>query len=758
MIERRIPTVTPIAAAHKQSMRWSWIHAHVVFLTIVLLVIPAMALSQTEGDARPKIGLVLSGGGARGVAHVGVIKVLDEMRIPVDYITGTSMGAIVGSLYASGMSAKEVEQTILNADWTMWLSDRPSRADRPYRRKADDFGFLVDFEVGVRHDGLILPRGIVQGQNFTMDLRRWLLPVATVDDFNRLPIPFRAVATNLVSGREVVLDSGDLPTAVRASMSLPAILKPVRLDGQILVDGGVANNLPVGIAKEMGAEVLIVVDAGYPLLQEEQLDSVLAVTSQMTTIMVHRRAEQEKQLMTTHDVLITPDLDLMSSQAFDQSSQAMRLGEEKARQVTAGLKQFSLSEDDYADYRQSVLMARSGIPVIHKVEIENESKLSTKVLRARLSEQRGAPLDVGRLEVDIADIYGFDTFETVDYSITTQGRENTLRIQSTAKSWGPNYLRFGINLEDDFDGNSHYNLAARLTKTEINAKGGEFRADVAIGENPQLAAEFYQPLDYNARWFINPRLSFQRASRGLFDGGNEIAEFRSKETELSVGVGRIFSNWGEVRLTLARGFSDDEVRIGDPTLGNASGQATSFTLGFGYDTIDRIAVPRFGTNVQLVWSGLRDGFGSDRTADVGVLSFLKPQTWGRNTLLHWWDFGSVSNARGASLGAFQLGGLFNLSGFAPDQLQGDHRAIGRILYYRRLGDSRMPVLDTAVYVGASIEAGNVWQSRSDVSFRNSFSAGSVFVVLDTVIGPLYLAYGTAEGGRNSAYLFLGQTF
>ncbi len=721
-------------------------------------MLPTLGLAQSDDIARLKIGLVLSGGGARGVAHVGVVKVLDEMRIPVDYIAGTSMGAMVGSLYASGISAAELERIFQDADWLVLLSDRPPHAQRSYRRKTDDLGFLVDFEVGVNKEGLIIPQGVVQGQNLTLELRRLLSPVVTISDFDRLPIPFRTIATDLVNGHEIVLSSGDLPMAIRTSMSAPGLLKPVRLNDRLLIDGGVANNLPVGITRLMGADVLIVVDVGTPLADEADLDSSLKIMKQMTTIMGRARTEEQIQLMTDEDVLITPDLGPIGFQSFDQAAQAIRVGEVAARKSMGELNQFSVSEEVYAAHRQSLLRARGEPPVIHQVAIENESKLSTKVLETRLSDQRGKPLDVEQLNADIADIYGFDTFETVDYSIETHDSENRLVVRSSPKSWGPNYLRFGVNLEDDFDGNSSYNFAARFTKAEINARGGELRVDAVVGDTPHFAVELYQPLDYASRWFVNPRLSYERSNQGLFDGGNQIAEFLSDATQLSLGVGRQFSNWGELRLTLYRTFADQDVRIGDPALGNASGDVTNFTLGFGYDTIDRFAIPRSGTFVQAAWAGLREGFGADVTADIGQLVLLKPQTWGRNTLLHWWDLSSVSQSGDTPFDTFALGGLFNLSGYSRDELRGDHRAIGRLVYYRRLGDRAMPKIGMPIYLGASIEIGNVWQDRADASFGNALAAGSVFVVFDTVIGPLYLAYGAAEGDRQSAYLFLGQTF
>lgn len=725
---------------------------------LTLSSVPSFSTAE-QIEGRPKIGLVLSGGGARGAAHVGVIKVMDELRIPVDYIAGTSMGAIVGSLYASGMPASELEQIILTADWPTWLSDDPPRARRTYRRKTDDFGFLVDIDIGVDKSGLLFPRGFVQGQNFTMVIRRWLSPVSTIRDFDQLPIPFKAIATDLVTGNEVILDQGDLPTAIRASMSAPGIFKPVRLNNRLLVDGGIANNLPVAVAKEMGADVLIVVDVGFPLVEEEELDSALAVTGQIMTILMNARTEHQKTLIEPGDVVITPSLNQIGSQSFDQSIRAMQAGEAAARLMADELQRFSLSAQSYADHRRLVEASQLDAPIIDRVVVENDSKLSSEALSVQMSNQIGKPLDMDLVEEDIANIYGFDTFETVDYSVHEVGDKKELHVKGTAKSWGPNYLRFGINLEDDFDGGSSYNLATRITRTEMNSKGGEFRADLVIGEDPQLAFEFYQPLDFKALWFLNPRVSFNRSNLGLFASGDQIAQFRSEESQFSFSAGLVLNNWGELRLTVARSFGDDDVRIGDPALGGASGDATNFELGFGYDTIDRIAIPRFGTFLQLNWLGLREGFGADQTADIAQLVFLKPQTWGKNTFLHWWDFGSVTKQpETTSLNAFRLGGLFSLSGFSANELAGDHRAVGRLLYYRRLSESIIPLLNTSAYVGASLEMGNVWQDTDDISFGNTLTAGSVFLVFDSVIGPLYLAYGLGEGGQESAYLFLGQTF
>lgn len=717
------------------------------------------AAEPADSPDRPAVGLVLSGGGARGAAHVGVIKVLDQLQIPVDYVAGTSMGAIVGGLYASGMSADELSEVIETVDWNGWLTDRPPRPQRSFRRKTDDLGFLVDFDVGIDGSGLIFPAGFVQGQNLELALRRLSMSAITVDDFDRLPVPFRAIATDIVNGEAVVLGSGDLTTAMRASMSAPGIFKPVEIDGRKLVDGGVANNLPVQAVLDMGADVLIVVDVGFPLLAEEELDSALAVTKQMLTILINGRAQDELARLRTEDVLIAPDLGNLGSQEFHRMVEALALGEAKALEESESLARLAVGAEEYQAYRNRIRRQRNDVPVVDKLVVETESRLSPRVIESRLTDPVGKALNPDQLEIDLSDVYGLNTFETVSYDVFSDSGFNTLYIRATERSWGPNYLRFGINLEDDFSGNSNYNLAARLTRTELNQLGGEFRAEVQIGETPRVFMEFFQPLDYQSRWFVNPEFEFARVGIDVFDnGGIQLAKLGSDSTRIALDVGRQFANWGEFRFGVQTLHADVDQRIGPPELAGGSAEINSFAARFSLDTIDRVAVPRSGTSLDLEWTGARESIGSDSTFDLLGVGFLTAQTWGKNTLFHWWEAGSTVKEDSGNLSPFSLGGLFSLSGYAPDELSGRHAAIGRLLYYRRLGDQLLPVFDTSVYLGASIELGNVWQDSDEIAFDNTLTAGSVFVVFDSLLGPLYIAYGAAEGGRRSAYLFLGQTF
>jgi len=282
--------------------------------------------------------------------------------------------------------------------------------------------------------------------------------------------------------------------------------------------------------------------------------------------------------------------------------------------------------------------------------------------------------------------------------------------------------------------------------------------DTQVGDNPRLFVEFYQPLDYASRWFVNPSIEWQRVNTSLFLDGDKIAEFLTDEAAASLAAGRQFGNWGELRLTVSRSYADSDVNIGDPAFGAASANGGVVSLEFGYDTIDRFAIPRSGGAFNLNWLASRQSLGSDQDFEGVAAFWLKPQTWGRNTLLHWWNAGTIYDTDGSEPTAFTLGGLFSLSGYAAQELRGRHSAIGRLLYYRRLGDAAAGPLNTTVYAGGSFELGNTWLDSDDVGFDNVLAAGSLFIIVDTLVGPLYLAYGAAEGDRQSFYLFLGQTF
>jgi NTE family protein len=715
---------------------------------------------------RPRIGLVLSGGGARGAAHIGVLKVLEEYHVPIDAIAGTSMGAVVGGLYASGLDAADVERVMQSVDWQDAFRDRPPRSDLNFRRKLEDQTFLVKFPLGLKGRRFRLPRGLVQGQKLTQTLRALTLPVAQIQSFDDLAIPFRAIATDIVTGERVVMDHGDLTTAMRASLSAPGVFAPVESDGRLLVDGGLSSNLPIDVARTMDVDVLIVVDCGFPLLERNKLDSVATVSNQMLAILIRHNTSEQRKTLTSRDVVIDPALGDFSSLDFGEHDKAIRIGEQAARGQTQRLQALSMPAEEYEQLYAARSAVRKDLPKIGFLRVDPGSERYAGAIEALFGDQIGKVANGERLSKRVAELYGQGNLETFDYRLVPsdpppgEPPEYGLALTTRRNSWGPNYLRFGLQLQNDFEGNSSFNAAVRGTLAEITRYGGEWVWDVQVGETPRVATEVYLPVGYRSRWFVAPHAQFQIRTLQIADEGEHIlAEYRVRSTDYGLDLGRELGNYGEVRIGAGRTLGESHVRVGDPLLPSSEFDNHNLFAEFRYDSVNDVNFPRRGNTFQLAWQGERQA-NDDANSNLLLFDQLYAHSWGRNTAILWTTAGTrLDSEVDVTRSFFSLGGFFNLSGVPPDTLVGPHFAIARGIFYRQIGQrGTQAFLDVPVYLGASIEKGNVWASRREMSWGSAKTNGSVFVGLDTLLGPVYFATGFDDKGGSAYYLFLGRTF
>ena len=475
---------------------------------LCLLATTAQAESPAVADAgessRPRVGLVLGGGGARGAAHIGVLTELERLRIPIDAIAGTSMGAIVGGLYATGMSADELETLVASLDWAAALVDKPDRADLSFRRKQDDAQVPVDFELGLRDFGLVLPKGVIQGQKLDLLLRELTLPVSHISDFDELPIPFRAIASDIEHGEIHVMDKGDLARSIRASMSVPAVFSPVRIDDRLLVDGGIVGNLPVEIMQDMDVDVIIAVDVEFPLYKLEQLDSALTISEQMLTILIRKETLRQIDKLGENDVLIRPALGVYASTNFADVAETIEPGRLAAREQSSKLERIALDPTDWAEHLAARDRPSTPATDLSFVRVVHDGKLSPRVLESKLDVEAGDPIDHAVLARNANYLYGLQLYEQVSYRLVQEADGTGVEYRARTKSWGPNFLQFGVALEDDFEGSTGFNLSGRLTRSGMNRLGAEWRNDVQLGTDPMLFSEFYQPLSFDSRFFVAP--------------------------------------------------------------------------------------------------------------------------------------------------------------------------------------------------------------------------------------------------------------
>lgn len=731
--------------------------AYLRLATLVSFVILAFLCSaySAETTERLRVGLVLSGGGARGAAHVGVLKVLQELRVPVDAIAGTSMGAVVGGLYAAGMEPDELDALVRDIDWDDAFSDRTARNTLSFRRRQDDTGYLVKFDLGYNNGNFVLPKGIIQGQKLGLILREQTLEVSHIDRFDNLPTPFRAVAADLTNGASVELKEGDLVTAMRASMAAPGVFSPIEVDGRPLVDGGLVKNIPIDVGRAMDVDVIIAVDVGFPLRPADDLNSAVAVADQMLTILIRREADEQIGSLSPSDILLAPRLENYSSANFADVASVIPLGETVARDAADKLRTLAVSEDNYSALVAARQRKRSTPPVPRFVTVDGDVPIIDRAITSRLGYQAGEAFDPGQIAADAGRIYGLELFESVDYSLVEIDGEFGLEYRTVAKSWGPNYLQFGLSFEEEFEGTSEFNVGARYTRTAVNRLGAEWRTDLQIGTSPLVASEFYQPLSFDLRYFVAPEVSFQLSSVDVFDSADRVARFRLSESAARISLGREIGNSGEVRVGIQRSRGNARRRVGDPALINADVNRGGYFLRLARDTLDDPQFPRAGSRFDLTWELERRSVGSDTRANLLSAEWNKFRSWGRHTLGTGIILQTTESGAPTFADFFELGGFLNLSGLDRGQLRGPHAALARFIYFRRLGEAENGLLDWPIYMGASLEAGRTWESRDAVSLESMTTNASLFVGLDTLFGPLFLAAGFSEAGDSSIYLFLG---
>lgn len=718
-----------------------------MLLMILLPVISAGAHAEPQ-----RVGLVLSGGGARGLAHIGVIRALEEQNIKIDAIAGTSMGAIVGALYASGRSPDEMEAIALSMDWSQALADLPPRDRMSFRRKQDSRENLLKAQATFDNAVISLPKGVVQGQNLQVILQDQFLHVSDITDFDALPIRFRAVAGDLVTGEAVVFESGSLATAVRASMSIPGLFAPVEMDGRILVDGGIANNLPVDVVKKMGVDRVIAVDIATPLYTAQELDSVLPIIEQLTTLLTFNQLKKQYDALGDEDVLITPDLSDINTAAFEKTADAIARGYDAIRQNRDALAGFQSPE---RSSREEDIEFNT--PVITAIEVDNDSDVSDKLIKSQLNQKLGEPLDEDQLKKDIESIYGYQYFESVQYEIDRSAGDNTLKITTLERSWGNDVLGIGFELFTDPRAESSYNIGAMYRKSGLTLKGGEWFTALQYGQDPEIRSELYLPLDYRQRVFANPYARYGETSYNQVSADRIVSRYRIDEVIYGLFIGPEISNKAILGIGIERHDGDIKTYVG-PAQPQALFDDDLIYALLEYDTLDNVSFPGSGGYLKARYEVVRPDTAGTPDHETLRLSMTAAVPFGRHSLVLNGDYVGSNTAFVQRHLQATLGGFKRLSGMRRDALVGNNLGYVSLTYLHRLDQQSILPVDLPVYLGVAVEAGNVWRDRSDMALNDTVKAALVMMGVDTPMGPLFAGYGRTEDDDNAFYLKLGHLF
>ena len=561
------------------------------------------SLAQASEAARPRIGLVLGGGGARGAAHIGVLEVLEKLRVPVDCVAGTSMGALVSGAYASGLSPAAMRSELAKADWDDMFMDNPTYSEINYRNKAISTRFMPGSETGVNEKGVSYQGGVVSGQKIKLFFNRLVSSDLGERNIESLPLPLAIIATDIGNGDKVVFREGSLTKAMRASMSVPGLMAPIDHQGHKLVDGGLVDNVPIDeLRSHCRADIVIAVNVGSPLMKAEDVGSLLSVSVQMINILTEQNVTRSLASLKPTDIYIKPDLEGITAGDFNKSSETADRGKRAAQALADRLKPLAVSEAAYAAWSQKIAYARQSAPHVDEIQVAQLKTVNPTALERHLRVKPGDQIDDGRLNQDMLRAYGDGWYESVDYSLLRERDRNILRVLPVEKSWGPDYLRFGVSLYTDFKQDTDFTLRVAYDKTWLNKLGGELIVAGEIGRRNALVMDYYQPLEDRQRYFLESSLYYGSDNFGVYQNNKKIAEYAKTKGNASLGLGVNVGLLGQLRAGYRQSWVDAKLDTGVATAAFPENTTKSFGgayAGLDFDQMDRLYFPTSGWSSRL---------------------------------------------------------------------------------------------------------------------------------------------------------------
>ncbi|MCM8596665.1 patatin-like phospholipase family protein [Accumulibacter sp.] len=704
---------------------------------------------------RPRVGLVLGGGGARGAAHIGVLEVLEKLRVPVDCVAGTSMGGLVAGVYAAGLSPATMRHELARADWDDLFQDSPSFSDQSFRKRALDKRFLPASEAGIGPDGVKYQTGVVTGQKIKLFFNHLVGDYLGERRIEELPLPLSIIATDIVNGHRVVFREGGLSRAMRASMSVPGLMSPVEIDGQKLVDGGLVDNVPINEARaRCRADVVIVVNVGSPLLKANEIGSLLSVSAQMVNILTEQNVTRSLATLTPRDIYIKPDLEGITAGDFKRTSETADRGAAATEAVAERLRALAVGEAEYAEWTAKIQVARREPPKIDAIEISGLNVVNPAMVEKHIRTQPGERVDPEALRSDLLKAFGDGYYENVDYSLDTTLRErDILRVTPLEKSWGADYLRFGLNLESNFKSDSTYSLRGAYHRTWLNRLGGEMIFQGEIGSQTGVAFDYYQPVDERQQYFFETKMSYMSKLSAIYQNNQKLAEYRVLDGDVKVGGGINVDPLGQLRAGWQEKWWNPILDTGSPFWPSVSKRYGGWFAGADFDQTDRLYFPTSGWATTLRYFDSPANDFSRLDADGSAYFSLAD-----------WVIGARVSYQGSPIGhlplydAGSLGGILNMTAFAPGQLRGDDMRYGGVRAERIIG--RLPLgLRGDMRIGVAIEAAKIGRPYTETELHGLINSAAIYLGGETPLGPVYLGYGHSTSGSNGGYsnfyLFLG---
>jgi NTE family protein len=728
--------------------------ALLLLLQLAQAAAPDPALAVVAPAVRPRIALVLSGGGARGFAHIGVLRALHEMRIPVDLVVGTSMGSVIGGAYAAGASVADLERMARQTDWARVVADRPAREDLEFRRREEDVLLPSRIEFGVHRDGVSLPPSAAGNAALELALSR-LLPAGTRDrPVNQLSLPFRSVASDLVTGDLVDLIDTPLFLTMRASLAVPGVFAPVRVNGRLVVDGGLVRNLPIDLAHKMGADIVIAVNVGTPLAPEKTLGSALGVAQQMINILTEQNVQRSIRELRAQDILIAPGLGGIGFLDFDRTAGAIQAGEQATRALAASLAPLALNAPDYALLENNRLapppLSDTALPIA-AVKVDSDGQINPKVLEVQTGIVPGQNLTGEQVRAAASLLYGRGDLARVEAEIDDEAGRRSVIIKVSEAPWASSRLRVGLELSSDFDDANTFALKLMHVRTSLNSWGAELRTVMRVGAERGVGLQLFQPLGPGSQWYVAPAVEYSSTSRDLFSAGRRTQRYAFSGSSATMVLGRELGSWGDLRMGVtSQSGGARSVIPEEPDSAERRGHGIAQLIQYRLDTLDSLGFPSRGNLVDarvVRLPGGDPGAAATAHSTLSGMTAISNRNWAGHL------YGEYAHAKHDNA-PLSLGGFLRLSGSVPDSIQGRTVAFARLVMARRVG--ALPVtLGGTVRAGFSMELGGGFDLDTPSTGERVKQAGSAFLSVDTRFGPAYVGAGATKDGKQTMYLFLG---
>ena len=717
--------------------------------------------AQSAPHRRPRIALVLEGGGALGFAHVGVIQYLEEHHIPVDLVVGTSMGGLVGGLYAIGRSPDEIRKLTQDIDWDEVLRGRTAFQHLNFRRKEDRQDFPNRLEFGLKHKKFTFPAGLNSGHQVGLVLDRATLAYQHNLNFDDFPIPFRCVATDITAGREKVFDRGSISQALRATMSIPGVFAPVTLDGHVYTDGGAVDNLPVDVAKAAGADVVIAAYLDPGPVDPATYNSMFSIAARNVSIMI---SANELQNMKAADVLLSAQLEGFNSFDFKRGSEIIPKGYQAAEKKQQILSGFALNDKDWQAYvgERDAKIQRS-VPTPQFLQVDTTNPDYRRALKESLAQYVGKPIDPPELEHSLTQITGGGYMSSVGYSVISKMDQPGLDIRTYPKNYGPPFVNVGINIDGSNPDNVLFGMAARLTFLDLGGYRSEWRNNAFFGSTYGADSEYYRPFSWRSKFFYAPRIFAASSPFNIYSGRARLFQYRLERDGLGFDLGYAINARSEFRIGEAYQWFKSVRKIGDDTAPDTSQRQAVSSIHYSYFGVDNIALPQQGLNIDVRgnWFEQQKGFHSFPQAEV-KLSYFRPISKNGSLIFT----GSAGSTFGTSsldleLQSFSLGGPLRLGAFGENELLGSRYFLAQGGYEHRLL-SFSPLLGEGLYVLGLFEAGKV---SDPLINANGFGIepevpldGSFALVARTAIGPVFIGGSLGNGDHRKWWFGIGRIF